>query len=483
VTALRTVATVSTGVIVGHVIASVITGNPGLANHVGALTALTVLVPIQVALAWAEKRWGHRAAAQATEDLRARALEVVAHQDPRTVDRALWRTLLTEGIDGLGPYLTGYLPALVSTALATPAVLAVVWWLDAGSAVIALVTLPLIPLFMWLVGTLTAGRTEQKLATLGVLSDQLLDLTVGLPTLRALGRLSAPITEVRRLSERHRESTMQVLRVAFLSSMVLEFLATLSIALVAVEIGFRLLGGSMTLAAGVTVLLIIPEVYNPVRQVGARFHDARDGFIAVDRILAVLDNAPDAVSNVTSSATGSPSSTGLTVTFQSFGASGRDGDRPRDVTGTAVPGHVTVLTGANGTGKTTALLALLGIITDGIRGTANVHDNRGVLTGSALWQRTSYLPQRPVLDAADATAIGDTSALSLGQRQRRAVAAELEHGRELLILDEPTAHLDAEHATTMTRQLAERAAAGATVVVATHDPLVIALADHRIEVL
>jgi ATP-binding cassette subfamily C protein CydD len=298
VTALRTGALVASGVLLGTTAAAVVTDHTGPAGHRAALVTLCVLVPVQAGLAWAEKRFSHRAAVQATEDLRLRALDTLAHRDPRTVDRATWRTLLTDGVEGLGPYLTGYLPALVSTALATPAVLLVVWFLDAGSALIAVITLPLIPVFMWLVGTLTAGRTEKKLAALGILSDQLLDLVSGLPTLRALGRLHAPVAEVQRLSDRHRRSTVQVLQIAFLSSMVLEFLATLSIALVAVGIGFRLLDGSMTLAAGLTVLIIIPEVYTPVRQVGARFHDARDGMVAVDRILTLLDGgdggeAPD----------------------------------------------------------------------------------------------------------------------------------------------------------------------------------------------
>lgn len=484
VTALRTVALVASGVLVGQVASHVIADHSALGDHRAALIWLATLTLVQAALAWAEKRWSHRAAARATEDLRARALEALALSDPRTVDRATWRTLLTEGIDGLGPYLTGYLPALVSTALATPATLAVVWWLDAGSALIAVITLPLIPVFMWLVGTLTAGRTEKKLAALGVLSDQLLDLISGLPTLRALGRLATPVSEVRRLSDRHRRSTVQVLQIAFLSSMVLEFLATLSIALVAVGIGFRLLAGSMTLAAGLTVLIIIPEVYNPVRQVGARFHDARDGFVAVDRILALLQDAP-APAEVAATPVDSAAGTGLRVTFTRLSASGRDGMRPRDVTGTAAPGRITVLTGPNGSGKSTALLALLGIATDGVNGSVLVTEDSvpsSLLTGQSLWERTSYLPQRPVLDAADAATVGDTSGMSLGQRQRAAVYEELDHHRDLLILDEPTAHLDTANAALMMEALRRRADDGATVLIASHDPLVTDAADHRIEV-
>lgn len=493
-TALRTLCTVITGVLIGTVVADTITGAPdGLSGHRLPLVMLAMLVTAQVFLGWAEKRYSHRAAADATEDLRIRALGVLAITDPRGVDRKVWRTLLTEGVEGLGPYLTGYLPALVSTAVTVPVTLVAVWWFDAESALIAVITLPLIPVFMWLVGTLTAGRTEKKLADLGLLTDQMLDLVAGLPTLKALGRLDTPVAEVDRLSREHRRSTFSVLRIAFLSGMVLEFLATLSIALVAVGIGFRLLDGSLTLVAGLIVLIIIPEVYNPVRQVGARFHDARDGFVAVDRILALLDNAQ--CEKQATSATGvdvtEDATRPIRIDFSGLSAKTRDGFKPYNVTGTALPGELTALTGANGAGKTTTLLALLGIAAEGIDGRAVATVDGVVCSRESLWKRTSYLPQRPVLDPAT---VGDTSGLSLGQRQRRALDEQLGTldtsvglhperfcGR-LLVLDEPTAHLDEENATAMIVRLQDLAASGATIIVASHDPLVTGAADRRIEV-
>lgn len=473
--ALRVVGVLAFGVLVGTVAAGLIVGDGTVADYAGHLFALSVIAVTRAAIAWAEARFGRRAGAEVVADLRARTLSRLAVADPRHLDRASWRTLLGEGIEGVGPYVAGYLPALASTVIAAPAALAAVWWFDPGSALIALVTLPLIPIFMWLVGTLTAGRTARRLRDLGVLSDQMLDLVAGLPTLRAFGRRRAPAAEIRRLSEAHRSSTMSVLRIAFLSGFVLEFLATLSVALVAVGIGFRLLDGGMTLAAGLTVLIIVPEVYGPVRDVGVRFHDAQDGLAAIDAVFS-LDDDPAPPSSV---AMQGHAGDGIRVIFDGLTASGRDGDRPRDLAGVAEPGAVTVLAGENGSGKSTALLALLGIVTEGVAGSAVAVAPEGAIAGEDLWRRTSYVPQRPVLDAA---LVGDASGLSLGERQRVAVGAELLRGRELLILDEPTAHLDEANAAEMLALLRDRANAGATVLVASHDPLVLAAADAVIEV-
>lgn len=480
--ALRVVGVLAFGVLVGTIAAGVITGEGTIADYPGHLAALAGVAVARAAVSWAEARFGRRAGAEVVADLRARTLARLAVADPRHLDRAKWRTLLGEGIEGVGPYVAGYLPALASTVIATPAALATVWWLDVGSALIAAVTLPLIPIFMWLVGTLTAGRTARRLRDLGLLSDQMLDLVAGLPTLRAFGRHRAPAEEIRRLSEAHRSSTMSVLRIAFLSGFVLEFLATLSVALVAVGIGFRLLDGGMTLAAGLTVLIIVPEVYGPVRDVGVRFHDAQDGLAAIDDVFSLdsfsLDDAPSPTPAVAKPGHAAPAA-GVRVTFDHLTAAGRDGDRPRDLSGTAEPGAITVLAGDNGSGKSTALLALLGIVTDGVTGSATAVGPDGPLAGGELWARTSYVPQRPVLDAA---LVGDAAGLSLGEKQRVAVAAELMRGRELLILDEPTAHLDEANAAEMMSLLRERAGAGATVLVASHDPLVLAAADAIVEV-
>lgn len=471
-TAAKSVATVVMGVLVGVTTAQAIENS--LLNRT-ALTVLVITVLIRGALAWAEARFAERAANQVVVDLRARTLTHLAHSDPRTVDQGRWRTMLGHGIEGLGPYLTGYLPALAATVIATPLMLAVVWYLDTGSMLIALVTLPLIPVFMWLVGTLTAGLTERRLADLSALSDQLLDLIAGLPTLRVFRRHRDMAREVDRLSHNHATSTLHVLKIAFLSSFVLEFLATLSVAIVAVTIGFRLLAGELSLMVGLTVLIIIPEVYAPIRQVGARFHDAQDGLAASGEILDLLSRTP-----ATTPARGEVgASTSIRVVFDQLTATGRDGDHPDRLTGVAEPGQLTVLWGPNGSGKTTALLAVLGIATDGVSGRAEVLTPGGPVAGPALWDHCAYLPQRPVLDP---TSIGDEAALSLGQRQLVAFNRALERSPRLLLLDEPTAHLDAARARDLLVRVRELCDAGATALIVSHDPLVADFADKIVEV-
>ncbi|AGT05139.1 ABC-type putative multidrug/protein/lipid transporter, ATPase and permease subunit [Corynebacterium glutamicum MB001] len=473
-TALKTLATVAMGLLIGQMAAGIIEVSGSSLPRME-LIALAITVVVRGLLAWAQDRFAQRASSQVTVDLREKTLRHLAQSDPRTIDQALWRTRLTSGLDGLGPYLTGFLPALAATIIATPVMLAVVGWLDVGSMVIAIITLPLIPVFMWLVGTLTAGRTEQRLSDLAILGGQLLDLIAGLPTLRAFRRHQDMAAQVTRLSSQHASSTLSVLKIAFLSSFVLEFLATLSVALVAVGIGFRLLAGDLTLAIGLTVLIIIPEVYAPIREVGTRFHDAQDGLVATDEILKLLS-----VSSLVDAPTHTPRDVagGLEVSVEKLRADGRDGPRPADLSFTAKPGQLTVLWGPNGSGKSTALLAVLGLATEGITGEVSVKDASGQeFKDSALWEHCAYLPQRPVIDP---ESVSDYAELSLGQRQRLALKREL--GAQLLLLDEPTAHLDPDNAAIMIQQLQAEARRGTTVLAVSHDPLLRAAADEVVEV-
>lgn len=502
--AARTGGIVAFGGLFGHLVARIV-ADPvavpaGLAADPQAWALLAAAV-IQCLVVWVERRIAHRAAATTIADLRDRALAQLVRRDPRTLaaQAPTWRVALGTGLDGLGPYLTTYLPALAATAIGVPAVLAVIWWLDPRSALVAAVTVPLIPLFMVLVGTLTRGRTERRLAGLAVLTDQLLDLVAGLPTLRAFGRIAGPAREVERLAERHREQTMQVLRIAFLSTVVLEFFATISVALVAVGIGLRLVIGDLSLAVGLTVLVIVPEVYQPLRALGAAYHAAVDGAQGWERVLALLDGEEDAggaggsggrdpaAEPAGSAAPVGPAGSatppnppgGWEIRFTDLTVRGRDGARPDGLSGTVAPGRLTVLCGPNGSGKSTALLAALGLLDDGRTGTAQVHavDGATDLHGPQLWRQVSWVPQ--LGDRAETLA--DTTPASRGQRQLAEVDRELSRDTSIWLLDEPSAHLDAEHAAALAQRLRAGARAGRTVLVATHDPVLVAAADHVID--
>ncbi|MDK7109947.1 MULTISPECIES: ABC transporter ATP-binding protein/permease [Corynebacterium] len=488
-TAASTGATIALGLAIGTITAQVL-GEATPNWTVFALVA-TASVLVRVACSYALVRFGQSAGARVATDLRSRALRALALRDPRTVDTAHWRALLSVGLDGVAVYVAEFLPALVAAALATPMALAAVAWLDLPSFAIAVVTLPLIPLFMWLVGRLTEGRTERRLADIGTVRGQILDLVVGLPTLKAHTMADAPSEEIKRLSTRHRKSTMEVLRIAFLSASVLEFLTTLSIALIAVGIGFRLLGGHMTLATGLAVLIIAPEIYGPVRQVGQKFHAAQDGVVAATEVTELLakdanqtpnstDTTSEAVEGATEGTSSSSAPSAPTVVFEHLSAPGRDGVRPSNLSAIARPGAVTVLAGPNGVGKTTALLAVAEIVHEDLEGSVTIRDGKRMLHGQDLLQRIAWLPQRPILDAA---AVGDNSRRSLGQRQREALRRELaDDTRDLVLLDEPTAHLDADSAQSVIRILRTRARRGATVIATSHDPLLIAAADDVVEV-
>jgi len=480
------------------------------------LVVLAAAVGVRVLGTWLQSRFAHRSATRVVAELKGEVLGVATRLRPRELDprRDEIATVLTRGIDGLVPYLTGYLPALVLAATLTPATLAVITFQDLTSAAIIFVTLPLIPVFMILIGLLTKGKAAKTLTAMTTLSSQLLDLLAGLPTLRALGREQGPATRVRELGDAHRRTTMSALRVAFLSSIVLELLATLCVALVAVSIGLRLVYGEMGLEAGIVALILAPEVYLPLRMVGTQFHAAEDGMAAASRAFAVIDtDRPDDAADgavVVDAA-------GARLEFDGVDVASRHGPAPHGLTGTLEPGAVTVLTGPNGSGKSTAVQALLGLV-EPEHGEVRVAGAAvSSLDRSAWWAQVAWLPQHPVLvpgtldenlrligevvdleQACAATGFDEVLAelpdgwstrvgsggtgLSLGQRQRLALTRVLATRRPVLVLDEPTAHLDDASERTVLDSLRSVAAAGRTVVVVGHRPTVLAAADRVIEV-
>lgn len=512
---LTTVSVVVVAFAVASILSELVTGSTDSVR----ITHLLLLVggfAVQIATTYASQRYAQRAAASVIGEVRNDVLGVLT--DPaRTEARRLVAvrgratTVLLRGLDDLGPYLSGYVPSLILATTLTPIVIAVIAAVDLVSAGLIVLTIPLIPIFGILIGLMTRDRTQAKLNATARQQSMLLDLIAGIPTLRAVHRAQGAAKQVEELGTSWRRSTMSTLRVAFLSGAWLELMATLSVALVAVSIGLRLVYGEMSLFAGVLALVLAPEAFRPLRQVGAAFHDSADGVAATNDAFALVADAP---AGTNGNGDGSAATTapvvlsGAEITFAGVGVQTRDGWAPRALDVVCVPGTITVLTGPNGSGKSTALAALMGLV----RLDAGVIVVDGHELSSA--QRTAcqpqmaWLPQHPAIvpgtvadnlelygsldpialavaaratgwdrvahevgGGADvgATMLGEGGVgLSAGQRQRLALTRTLARDVPVLVLDEPTAHLDVKARERVVAEVAARAQAGATVIVAAH---------------
>ncbi|GAA4081460.1 thiol reductant ABC exporter subunit CydD [Nonomuraea soli] len=503
-----------------------------------ALLFLVLVVALRALLGWVQGvRSGHLATG-AKSALRHRLLARFAELGPvRLSSRRSGElvTLVGRGLDRLDPYLTGYLPAVAVAAVVPLAVLLRLLFADLTSAIIVLVTLPLIPIFGALVGMHTKAVTEKQFHALSRLGGHFLDVVRGLPTLRAFGRARYQADVIRSVADAHRSATMRTLRVAFLSALVLELCASLSLALVAVPIGLRLLGGSLDLTSALLVLLLAPEAYLPLRVMGTRFHASMEGVAAADAAFAVLAPEPSPAGGEPPVPSGSgTASTGGGARRSGHGARppeirlenvtahypGRTGAALEDVSLTITPGERVALVGESGGGKSTLLNLLLGFLTPS--------SGRVLVDGADLrdldldqWRaETAFVPQRPHLfavsvtdnirlGAPDATAeavrqaaghahatpfidalpqafdtlVGERGAnLSAGQRQRIALArAFCRPDTAILLLDEPTARLDGRSEAAIV-EATGRLSTGRTAIIVAHRPAMIDLADRVIRV-
>jgi thiol reductant ABC exporter CydD subunit len=493
-----------------------------------ATIAIATVFAARAVLAWLAEVAAVRASARAKQELRESALEHVlalGPAGPAAQSPGETATLITRGVDALDGYYARYLPQLVLAVIVPIAVLLTVLGQDILSTVIIAVTLPLIPIFMALIGMYTKTQVDRQWRTLSVLSGHFLDLVSGLPTLKAFGRAKTQVDAIRAVGDRYRSTTMGVLRVSFLSSLALELLATLSVALVAVSVGLRLAEGQITYSVALFVLLLAPEAYLPLRLVGQHFHAAAEGLGAADRVFTILETP------LPSGGTAELPAGPVTLVVDNVEVSypGRSTPALSGATFTARPGTITAIVGGSGGGKSTLLSLVLGyIVADSgqLRAEAGgeTRDVRDLET-TAWRSRVAWVPQRahlPAADLSDQPTIGaavalrdersddevwraladagidsevralpdqlatrlsaDGSGFSVGQLQRLCLARALVSPADVVLLDEPTAALDPATEAAVVSAIQRLAQAGSTVIVVAHRPALVEVAHQIVRI-
>jgi ATP-binding cassette, subfamily C, bacterial CydCD len=480
-------------------------------------------------LSWGSEVAAVRASAKAKQQLRQAALDHVLALGPAgPAARAPGETaaLITRGVDALDGYYARYLPQLVLAVIVPVAVLLTVVGQDLLTTVIIAVTIPLIPMFMALIGMFTKAQVDKQWRTLGLLSGHFLDLVSGLPTLKVFGRAKTQVAAIRSIGDRYRSTTMGVLRVSFLSSLALELLASLSVALVAVSVGLRLAEDQIAYSVALFLLILAPEAYLPLRLVGQHFHAAAEGLGAADRVFTILET-PVPVGGSTVLPRGA-----VTLTVSDLVVSYPDRPEPAldRATFTAEPGTVTAVVGGSGGGKSTLISAILGFVppTAGAVVAAAAGQSADVQSlDLAQWRRRiAWVPQRVHLPGADvqetptvreSVSLGapeatddeiwraleeagladevrglpdgvhsrlaaDGTGLSVGQLQRLALARALLTRADIVLLDEPTAALDPVTEAVVVASIERLAREGATVIAVAHRPALVEIADRIVRV-
>jgi ATP-binding cassette subfamily C protein CydCD len=467
---------------------------------------------------WFAATWSLRARAQ----LRGLVLRAIAGLGPRWLagqDRGRLITAAGPGIESLDGYLTRALPAMVAASVLPPVIIAGIGYQDWQSGLILLLVLPLVGVFMALIGIVTRRHMNVQFRALAALSGRFLDLVTGLPTLKIYGQAAQQTRRLRAATDAYRQRTMATLRVAFLSGLVLDLIATLGIAVVAVDIGLRLDHGRLSLTSALIVLLLAPEFFAPLRAVGAQFHTHQAGQVAAEAALDVLDVQSDrtVVATTDRSAPIRPTG-GLRLSGLTVGYPDRSEPAVRQLSCRIAGGQVVALQGRSGAGKSSVLAALIGFAETAGRIEVETPTGWRPIEAADLpeWRTNiAWLPQRPVPTQADVRAeiaLGDPAAseaelssvaelcrtpplptelgedgrlVSAGQRRRIALARALLRARRvaagglipLVLLDEPSEDLDVDTERVVLAVLAELAGR-ATVLVATHGARIAAAADQ-----
>lgn len=512
-------AVIAQAIVLGDLLYGVFSTSKTSQEITQSLILLLAIFSIRAIASWISEWSAHNTSARAKHELRTLLTRKILHLGPIWVGRHRSAELVTtamRGLDSLDVYFARYLPQLVLSTIIPLSIGATILTQDLLSAVIIAFTVPLVPFFMALVGWFTQAQVDKQWQSLQRLTGHFLDLITGLPTLKALNRSKGQRRGLRDVGEDYRTSTMSVLRISFLSSFVLELISTISVALVAVSIGLRLVGGTFNLREGLIILILVPEAYLPLRSLGAQFHSMTEGLEAADRVFAILEQATNDQDGVIFN---EPIQA---INFSQVWVTYPDAPSPalRNFSAEFAPGQLSVITGVSGSGKTTALSTLLRFISD-YSGSITVNGQELRSIDSQWWRnQISYLPQHPWLPygtiraaltmaspATDATLISvchtvgldlnnvdqfplgldsiidSQSGLSSGQRRRIALARILLQEHPIVILDEPTAAVDSSTEDLIADVITELAKQGAIVIAVAHRPSLIAKADVVIPVL